>query len=183
MILSHFLPLLSSVFCYFFLTKIYNYNYFDDVYSYFINCYLSNTYAKIPPLASFHAGCDGNHSVESPEACHRIRTRRRGILIRKFHDRGHGMTWKGEATPHPLSTLCTIRSRKITIAVSVAPKHTGDLKLLPPKLHNELKLPIDRTILALGRINALPPNQSVAQIGVGIVCQVHFLFFFTINLQ
>jgi hypothetical protein len=93
------------------------------------------------------------------------------------------MTWKGEATPHPLSTLCTIRSRKITIAVSVAPKHTGDLKLLPPKLHNELKLPIDRTILALGRINALPPNQSVAQIGVGIVCQVHFLFFFTINLQ
>jgi hypothetical protein len=86
-----------------------------------------NTYAKIPPLASFHAGCDGNHSVESPEACHRIRTRRRGILIRKFHDRGHGMTWKGEATPHPLPTLCTIRSRKVTTAVTVAPKHTGDL--------------------------------------------------------
>ena len=120
------------------------------------------------PLASFHAGCDGNRSVESPEACHRIRTRRRGILIRKFHDRGHGMTWKGEATPHPLPTRCTIRSWKITTAVTVAPKHTGDLKLLPPKLHNELKSSIDRTILALGRINALPPNQRAAQIGVGI---------------
>jgi hypothetical protein len=58
--------------------------------------------------------------------------------------------------------------RKITTAVTVATTHTGDLKLLPPKLHNELKSLIDRTILALKRINALPPNQRTAQIGVGI---------------
>ena len=37
-----------------------------------------NTYAKISLLASFHAGCDRNRSVESPEACHRIGTRRGG---------------------------------------------------------------------------------------------------------
>ena len=47
-----------------------------------------------------------------------------------------------------------------TIAVTVASKHTCILKLLLPKLHNELKSPIDRTILALGRINALPHNQQ-----------------------
>jgi hypothetical protein len=52
--------------------------------------------------------------------------------------------------------------RKITIAVAVAPTHTGDLKLLPPKLHNALKSPIKRTILALGRINAPPHNQRAA---------------------
>jgi hypothetical protein len=52
--------------------------------------------------------------------------------------------------------------RKITIAVAVAPKYTGDLKLLPPKLHNALKSPIKRTILALGRINASPHNQRMA---------------------
>jgi hypothetical protein len=52
--------------------------------------------------------------------------------------------------------------RKITIAVAVAPKHTGDLKLLPPKLHNALKSPIKHTILALGRINASPHNQRAA---------------------
>ncbi len=34
----------------------------------------ANTYAKPAPLASFHAGCDGNRSVESPEACPRIST-------------------------------------------------------------------------------------------------------------
>jgi len=67
-----------------------------------------------------------------------------------------------------LPTLCTIRSRKITTAVTVAPKHTGDLKLLPPKLHNELKSSIDRTILALGRINASIHNQRAAEIDVGI---------------
>jgi hypothetical protein len=72
------------------------------------------------------------------------------------------MTEKGGATPHPLQTLCTIRSRKITTAVAVAPKHTGDLKLLPPKLHNELKSQIDRTILALGLINAPSNNQRSA---------------------
>jgi hypothetical protein len=38
----------------------------------------------------------------------------------------------------------------------------GVLKLLPPKLHNELKSPIDCTILALGRINASPNNQRAA---------------------
>ena len=43
------------------------------------------------------------------------------------------------------------------------------LTLLSQKLHNELKSPIDRTILALGRINAPPPNQRAAKIGVGIV--------------
>ena len=91
-----------------------------------------------------------------------------GILIRRFYDRSHGMTWKGGATPHLLRTLCTIRSQKITTAVTVAPKHTGDLKLLPPKLHNKLKSPIDRTILVLGRINAPPHNRRAAEIGVGI---------------
>jgi hypothetical protein len=49
-----------------------------------------------------------------------------------------------------------------TTAVIVAPKHMGDLKLLPPKLHNELKPPIDRTISVLGRINAPPHNQHMA---------------------
>jgi hypothetical protein len=78
------------------------------------------------------------------------------------------MTGKRGATPHPLPALYTIRARKITTAVTVATTHTGDLKLLPPKLHNELKSLIDRTILALKRINALPPNQRTAQIGVGI---------------
>jgi hypothetical protein len=47
-------------------------------------------------------------------------------------------------------------------AVAVAPKHTGDLKLLPPKLHNELKSQIECTILALWRINAPPHNQRAA---------------------
>ena len=36
------------------------------------------------------------------------------------------------------------------------------LKLLPQKLHNELKSPIERTISALGRINAPPHNQRAA---------------------
>jgi hypothetical protein len=79
------------------------------------------------------------------------------------------MPWKGGATPHLLPTLCTIRSRKTATAVTVAPKHTCGLKLLPPKLHNELKSSIDRTILALGRINAPTHNQRAAEIGVGIV--------------
>jgi hypothetical protein len=119
-----------------------------------------NTCTKIPPLASFHAGCAGNRSVESPEACHRIGTRRRGILIRRFHDRSHGMMWKGRATPHPLPTLCTIRARKITTAVTVAPKYMGDLKLLPQKLHNELKSQIERIISPFGLINAPPNNKQ-----------------------
>jgi hypothetical protein len=72
------------------------------------------------------------------------------------------MTWKGGATPHPLRALCNIRWQKVTTAVAVAPKHTGDLKLLPPKLHNELKSPIERTILALWRINTPPHNQQAA---------------------
>jgi len=36
------------------------------------------------------------------------------------------------------------------------------IKLLPPALHNELKVTINRTILALGRINAPPPTQRAA---------------------
>ncbi len=36
------------------------------------------------------------------------------------------------------------------------------LKLLPQKLHNELKSQINRTISTLGRINALPHNQRAA---------------------
>ena len=83
-------------------------------------------------------------------------------FVRRFHDRSHGMTWKGGATSHPLRILCTIRARKITTAVTVAPKHTGDLKLLPQKLHNELKSPIERIISALGRINAPPNDQRAA---------------------
>ena len=75
------------------------------------------------------------------------------------------MTWRSDSAP---DALCTIRARKITTAVTVAPTHTGDLKLLSPKLHNELKSSINRTISALGRINAPPPNQRTAQIGVGI---------------
>ena len=50
---------------------------------------------------------------------------------RRFPDRSQGMTGKRGATPHPLPTLCTIGARKITTAVTVAPTHTGDLKLLP----------------------------------------------------
>ncbi len=61
--------------------------------------------------------------------------------------------------PAPKPQPTTHSMRKITIAVAVVPKHTGDLKLLPPKLHNALKSPIKRTILALGRINASPHNQ------------------------
>ena len=83
-------------------------------------------------------------------------------FVRRLPDRGQGMTWKGGATPQPLPTLCTIRSRKITTAVTVAPKHTGDLNLLPQKLHNELKSPIDRIIFALWHINAPPNNQRAA---------------------
>jgi hypothetical protein len=78
------------------------------------------------------------------------------------------MPWKGGATPHLLPTLCTIRSRKTATAVTVAPKHMGDLKLLPPQLHNKLKSPIDSTILALWCINAPTHNQRAAEIGVGI---------------
>ena len=73
-----------------------------------------------------------------------------------------GMTWKGGVTPHPLQTLCTIRSRKITTAVTVVPKHTGDITLLPPKLHNALKSQIECTISARWRINAPPNNQRTA---------------------
>jgi hypothetical protein len=36
------------------------------------------------------------------------------------------------------------------------------IKLLPPALHNELKVTINRTILALGRINTPPPTQRAA---------------------
>jgi hypothetical protein len=61
-----------------------------------------------------------------------------------------------------------IRSRNITTAVAIAPKHSYDLKLLPQKLSNELKSPINCMILALGRINAQPDNQRAAEIGVGI---------------
>ena len=53
-------------------------------------------------------------------------------MPRGVHDCGHEMTWKRGATPLPLPTLCTIRSWKITTAVTVAPKQTGDLKSLPP---------------------------------------------------
>jgi hypothetical protein len=83
-------------------------------------------------------------------------------FVRRFHDRGHGMAEKWGATPHPLRTLCTIRAQKITTTVAVAPKHTGDLELPPPKLHNKLKSPINRTILALWRINAPSHNQRSA---------------------
>jgi hypothetical protein len=38
----------------------------------------------------------------------------------------------------------------------------GDLTLPPPKLHNELKSPIDRTISVLERINAPLHNQRMA---------------------
>ncbi len=41
--------------------------------------FVDNIYAKIPPLVSFHAGCDRNRSVESPEVSHRIGTRRGGV--------------------------------------------------------------------------------------------------------
>ncbi len=58
------------------------------------------------------------------------------------------------------------------------PTQIGVLKLLPPKLYNELKSSIDRTILALGRINAPPHNQRAAKIGVGIE---YWLFFKTIS--
>jgi hypothetical protein len=104
---------------------------------------------KPQPTTSFHAGCNSNRSVESPEACHRIDTPR-GVA-------------------HPLRTLCTIRSRKITTVVTVAPKHMGDLKLLPPKLHNKLKSPINRIISTLGRINTPLNHQRATSIGVGIV--------------
>jgi hypothetical protein len=43
-----------------------------------------------------------------------------------------------------------------------APTQMGILKLLSPKLHNELKSSIDRTIFALWRINAPPNNQRAA---------------------
>ena len=77
-----------------------------------------NTYAKIPPLASFHTGCDHNRSVESLAACHRIGYMTEGCALdRKFHDCGHEMTWKGGSTPHPVPTLCTIRARKIIAEV------------------------------------------------------------------
>ena len=81
---------------------------------------------------------------------------------RRFPDRSQGMTGKRGATPHPLPTLCTIGARKITTAVTVAPTHTGDLKLLLPKLHNELKSPIDRMISPFGLINAPPNDQQAA---------------------
>ena len=90
-------------------------------------------------------------SVESPSGCHRIG----GARMRIFPDRSHGMTWKGER----LRTRCLPCA---PTAVTVAPKHTCTLKLLPPKLHNALKSPIKRTILALWRINAPPNDQQAA---------------------
>ena len=80
-------------------------------------------------------------------------------LDRKFPDRSHGMTWKGER----LRTRCLPCA---PTAVTVAPKHTCTLKSLPPKLHNALKSPIKRTILALGRIGAPSPTQRAAEIGI-----------------
>ena len=40
-------------------------------------------------------------------------------FVWRFHDRSHGMTWKGRPTLHPLPPLCTIRARKITTVVTV----------------------------------------------------------------
>jgi hypothetical protein len=45
------------------------------------NRYVFNAYAKTPPT-SFHAGCAGNRSVESPSACHRIGIRR-GVALKE----------------------------------------------------------------------------------------------------
>jgi hypothetical protein len=42
------------------------------------------------------------------------------------------------------------------------PTQMGVLKLLPPKLHNELKSPINLIISIRGRINAPPNNQQAA---------------------
>ena len=53
----------------------------NDVGVFWHTYLIVNTYAKISLLASFHAGCDRNRSVESPEACHRIGTRRGGRSI------------------------------------------------------------------------------------------------------
>lgn len=47
---------------------------------------------------------------------------------------------------------------------------------LPPKLPNKLKPQIDYTISLLGRSNALPHNQRVVSIGVGIVISKSFQF-------
>jgi hypothetical protein len=61
-------------------------------------------------------------------------------FVRRFPDRGQGMTWKGGATPHSLPTLCTIRARKITTVVTVAPKHTCDIKLISAKIAQRIKI-------------------------------------------
>ena len=61
-------------------------------------------------------------------------------LDRKFHDCGHGMTGKGGTTPHPLPTLCNIRKRKITTVVTVALKHTGDIKITSAKIAQRIKI-------------------------------------------
>jgi len=52
--------------------------------------------------------------------------------------------------------------RDLKTAIRGRKSVTVILKLLPQKLHNELKPRINRTISTLGRINALPHNQQVA---------------------
>ena len=39
-------------------------------------------------------------------------------FVWRFHDCGHGMMWRNDSAP---VALCTVRARKITTAVTVAP--------------------------------------------------------------
>ena len=52
-------------------------------------------------------------------------------FVRRFPDRSQGMTGKRGATPYPLPTLHTIRARKITTAVTVAPTHNPTPSVIP----------------------------------------------------
>ena len=116
----------------------------------------NNTYVKIPALASFHAGARTRHGSRKYKGgsrkqknayCASARSGYRGAsiiscvtayfllhasdFVRRFPDRGHGMTWKGGATLYPLPTLHTIRARKITTAVTVAPTHNPTPSVIP----------------------------------------------------
>jgi len=86
-------------------------------------------------------------SVESPSGCHRIGMLR-GVCAPVAYPAHHIL-----AENNDCSYCCT--------------KTHVYIKIPSAELHNKLKSLIDCTILALGRINALPPTQRAVEIGIG----------------
>ena len=88
-----------------------------------------NPTPRVIPCRVRAPGAWNHPAVATTSACCGVCAR-----TRRFPDRSQGMTWKRGATPHQLPTLCTIRARKITIAVAVAPTHNPTPSVIPCKV-------------------------------------------------